>query len=331
VTPARLARAAVDYASRPRTGVLDRVLLWLAVPLALTQRLRRSGTGVALVYHRLADVAGDHGRELLPAISEADFRAQVAHLQRWYTVVAAGDLPEAARRRRRGEPLPVAITFDDDDPSHVRHAAPILRDMSAPATFFLCGASLDEPRAFWWERLQRVFDAGLEPPAPLSPDDIHATARAIVAMPPAERDRIDRAMLAMLGPDPEDTGLRRDEVAALAADFEVGFHTADHHPLDTLDDGGLTEALLEGREVLESAMGRPCTVIAYPNGRADARTPAAVAQAGFATGFTTDARALRPGTDHRLIGRLDPGSASLGVFATKLAVLPSRRGDHDGT
>lgn len=329
MSPARLARAAVSYASRPRKGLLDRALLWLAVPLALTQRLRGPGTGVALVYHRLADVAGDHDRELLPAISEADFRAQVAHLRRWYSIVAAGDLPEAARRRRRGDPLPVAITFDDDDPSHVRRAAPILRDMGVPATFFLCGASLDEPRAFWWERLQRLFDADLEPPASLPRGDIHAAARAIVAMSPAERDTVDRAMLAMLGPDPDETGLRRDEVAALAAHFEIGFHTADHHPLDTLDDGGLTQALLEGREVLESATGRPCTVIAYPNGRADGRTPGAVAAAGFATGFTTDARALKPATDRRLIGRLDPGSASLGVFATKLSVLPSRLGRGD--
>ena len=67
---------------------------------------------------------------------------------------ARRDLPAAARARRPGEPVPVALTFDDDLPSHREHAAPVLARHGAPATAFLCGA--DGP--FWWQLLQRAID-----------------------------------------------------------------------------------------------------------------------------------------------------------------------------
>jgi peptidoglycan/xylan/chitin deacetylase (PgdA/CDA1 family) len=321
----RVRRTVIAFAERRRSARSERVMLWAAGVVTHAQRLRRSGTGVAVVYHRLAETAGDPARELLPAMSVGHFCAQLEIVAQHYAVVPASELPEAARRRRRGQRLPLAITFDDDDPSHVQSAAPALREHGLPATFFLCGASLDGPHAFWWEHLQLVFDRGLPLPAPLPPQ-LFAAAAAIVAMEPADRERVDADMQALLGPDPADTGLRRAQVAELAADFEIGFHTADHHPLDTLDDERLVAALVTGREVLEAAVGRACTVIAYPNGRSDARTAAAVAAAGFDTGYTTQARPLRPGADERLIGRLEGRSGSLGMFAMRLAVLPSRRG-----
>ena len=60
------------------------------------------------------------------------------------------------------EPFPVALTFDDDLGHHVTHALPELRDAQAPATFFLCGSFLEEPRDYWWQRLQRAVDGGAD-------------------------------------------------------------------------------------------------------------------------------------------------------------------------
>jgi peptidoglycan/xylan/chitin deacetylase (PgdA/CDA1 family) len=284
--------------------------------LCLLQRLSGGpGHGLAVVYHRLDAEAGDPARELLPAIAVADFERQLRLMRRRYRLVPASELLSAAWARRRGGRLPLAITFDDDDPGHLRWAAPALRRAGAPATFYLCGGSLSSPRLYWWERMRRV----------LEPDALHATAAYVETMSAADRAAFDRALGNRLGPDPPDAGLRAADVAALAAEFEIGFHTRDHHPLDTLTDDELAAALRDGREELAAAAGRGLATIAYPHGRADARTPPAVAEAGFTIGFTTAAHPLRPTTDPRLVGRLEPRSPTLAVFALKLAAAHRRR------
>jgi peptidoglycan/xylan/chitin deacetylase (PgdA/CDA1 family) len=293
---------------------LDGLLTRLSAVLGWLQRLRGPGNGLALVYHRLDERSGDPARELLPAIAVADFERQLWLMGRRYRLVPASALLAAAWSRRRGERLPLAITFDDDDPGHLRFAAPALRRAGAPATFYLCAGSLSSPRTYWWERLQRLGDAG-----------IHATAARVEAMPAPERTAFDRALGQRLGAEPPDAGLGAADVAALARDFEIGFHTREHHPLDTLTDDELAAALQDGRDDLADAAGRPLPTIAYPHGRADARTPAAVAAAGFTAGFTTAGHPLRPTTDPRLIGRLEPRSPSLAVFALKLAAAHLRR------
>jgi peptidoglycan/xylan/chitin deacetylase (PgdA/CDA1 family) len=286
--------------------------------LALLQRLLGPGNGLALVYHRLGVVAGDPARELLPAIAVADFERQVRWAARHYRLVRASELVPAAAARRRGERLPLAITFDDDDTSHRRFAAPVLRRLDAPATFYLCGGF----RAYWWDRLQRLADAGRLGEAGLG-DDVHTAAAAITAMSAPERVATDRRLASLDGDDA--AGLPRDDVAELAERFEIGFHTRDHHAFDTLTDDELAAALRDGRHEVEAAASRPLHTIAYPHGRADARTPAAVAAAGFAAGFTTGGEPLRPSTDPYLIGRLEPSSPSLAVFALKLAAAHLRR------
>lgn len=291
------------------------VLMAASFPLAWLQRRRGPGNGLALVYHRLAVQTGDPARELLPAIAVADFERQVRLAARRYRLVPASGLLAAAWARRRGERLPLAITFDDDDPGHLRWAAPVLRRVAAPATFYLCGGSLSSPRTYWWERLERLAGA----------DELHETAAKVEAMSAPERTEFDRALGEKLGPEPPDAGLRSADVAKLATDFEIGFHTREHHPFDTLTDEELSSALRDGVSELEAAAGQPLRTIAYPHGHADARTPSTVAAAGFAAGFTTGAEALRPDTDPRLIGRLEPRSPSLAVFALKLAAAHLRR------
>ena len=125
-------------------------------------RRSSSGRGLALVYHRIADVGGNEERELVPAIATRTFEWQVRHLRTHYQPVTASGLPAAARGRRRGEPFPVAITFDDDYASHRQTAMPSLLRSGVPATFFLGGGpALDRPFFFWWEMLQQAADRGI--------------------------------------------------------------------------------------------------------------------------------------------------------------------------
>src|SRR3954468_16448093 len=129
----------------------------------LRWRARLSGRPVAIVivYHALAERQGDPARQLVAPHGRAEFRAQLAHLTRWYEPVAPSEVQAAAARRKRGARIPVAVTFDDDLRSHVAIAAPELRAAGVPAAFFLTGASLDTPSEFWWGPVQRAADRGL--------------------------------------------------------------------------------------------------------------------------------------------------------------------------
>src|SRR3954454_1168302 len=100
---------------------------------------RASGrkAGLALLYHRIEPRSGDPTTEFSPPVSCSAFADQLEHVSRRYRMVRAGELPEAVRRRRRGERLPVAITFDDDLPTHRRWALEGLQRAGLTGTFFL--------------------------------------------------------------------------------------------------------------------------------------------------------------------------------------------------
>jgi peptidoglycan/xylan/chitin deacetylase (PgdA/CDA1 family) len=295
--------------------------------LVVGRLLRRSGRriGAALVYHRVGDPPGELERELVPALGSSLFAAQLRHLSSEYRLVAASELPRAVHERRRGERLPVAITFDDDLRSHVEVAAPLLRGAGAPATFFLTGASLRAPHQFWWERLQTAVDRGLDLsslglPGADETRGIHQLGQTIEMLTASERDEIDAELGRLVGPDPSHVGLRSRDVERLAREgFEIGFHTQRHDPLPGLTGEELERAMRDGRPELERLAGKRMGAIAYPHGRADARVAAAARAAGFELGFTGSREVVRPESDPLLLGRVSPSYESVGALALGLA------------
>jgi peptidoglycan/xylan/chitin deacetylase (PgdA/CDA1 family) len=319
---------------------------WLPGPLRVRLRLLRavaagwvtrfSGrrSGLALMYHAVGEPPGDPSRELVPAHATTLFEAQLRHLERHYRVVPASELLAAAAGRRRGGRLPVAITFDDDLESHRSVAMPVLKRMRLPATFFLSGASLSRPSDFWWERLQRAIDRGVDVTPALAaapaaaraasavaeqPGAIHELAMAIQLLPPARRDEVSGALASLAGSGPSQAGLRAEDVQALAdAGFEVGFHTLRHDYLPGLGDSELAAAMRDGGGELERVAG-PVRSIAYPHGGADRRVADAAREAGYSYGFTGSGEAVRPETDPLLIGRIEPSFESVGHFAIQVS------------
>jgi peptidoglycan/xylan/chitin deacetylase (PgdA/CDA1 family) len=302
-------------------GVVLRALgLPIARLLVRVAGLSGRGAGVALVYHRVGDPAGDPRRELVPAMGTELFAAQVRHLASGYRLVAASGLLAATRERRRGERFPVAITFDDDLSSHVDAAAPILSSAGATATFFVCGASLHGPHRFWWERLQAALDDDLDlSTLDLEPAPVHQVGLRIQSLPPQARDELDARLAELVGPDPLESGLRADALRRLAASgMEIGFHTRRHDVLPALGDDELAEAMRVGRSELEEVVG-PLRTISYPHGLADARVTAAARAADFEAGFTGLPAAVTSASDPLLLPRVSPSYVSLGELAFDVA------------
>ncbi len=304
----------------------------LALLIGTILRCTRRRVGLALLFHRVGDPPGDSAHDLVPALGSRLYEAELRHLGRHYSVVPASMLLAAASGRRRFGRFPVAITFDDDLPSHVRVAMGPLVKLGLTATFFLSGASLERPFAFWWERLQLLADQGrlgeamqaVQPVAGRTGlrigEGVHGIAAALEEMPASDRAEASGQLGQLLGSDPPDAGLRADGVRALVeAGFGVGFHTLGHDRLTELDDEALGRAMTAGRDELAAIVGEPLSVISYPHGKADDRVAQAAAAAGFSAGYTGQSEPVTETTDPLLLGRLEPSFRSRGHFALKLA------------
>lgn len=334
--------------SRPAYGAGDPLWLrgknllrwWWAAVLRARVRLSGLKVGVVLVYHALDERHGDPGRELVAPHGRSHFRAQVEHLRRHYRPVPLAELQAAAGRRRRGERVPVALTFDDDLSSHVRIAAPELRAAGVPATFFLTGATLDGPLEFWWGPVQRAADQGRlengggpeltarlgltwEPQGDEPP--LRTFARAFESASYDERAIARDRLVEVVGPDGADAGLRADDVRSLADGIlDVGFHTRRHDRLDWVrDDAAVRDAVSEGREVVEAAAGMPLVTFSYPHGGVDERSAAAVREAGYVAAVTSLPKPVTPDTDPALVGRFYPtysGSVQFAIDVARMAL-----------
>ena len=288
-----------------------------AALMTAASRLRSRKHGVVLLYHRVTDREPVNGR-LVPTVRARDFERQLALLRRCYRVVALDDILDIIRERRRGDRIPVAITFDDDLPEHLRVVAPRLRAAGLHSTFFLCGASLAAPKMFWWERLERAIDHGLDVQALLMPELEAASAGGageladVIKRSDWERRQRVEAVLEHAVPGDPGEFLGAREIEELARDFQVGFHTRGHEYLPALDDARLASALREGRAELEVAAGQRIRAIAYPHGGIDERVPREARAAGFQLGLTTEASGV--GDDPMLLGRVEAAPASLGLF-----------------
>lgn len=324
-------RQLVRSVLHPVITVVGTPLAWVGEPLL---RLSSRRVGIAVIYHSVDPIQGDLEHEIVPPHGSQLFAAQVCYLRRRYRVVAADRLLASVAERKRGERFPVAITFDDDLRCHQDVTLPILAHAGVTATFFLSGSSLETPFAFWWERLQRAIDAGLDAPgfpagrgmsgrARLS---IHDIGREIERMSPAKRDSFSAALAERLGPDLLDSGLRAEGVRALVGrGMGIGFHTLRHDPLPSLDADALALAMTAGRAELEAITGQKLTSIAYPHGHVNSRVAAAARSAGFEVGFTTKVEPVYSGSDSLLLGRLSPSYRSIGHFALQLVRLLARR------
>jgi peptidoglycan/xylan/chitin deacetylase (PgdA/CDA1 family) len=316
----------------------------LGVPLARAVELALRWTplqaGVALVYHRVEANPGVAESHLAACHGTRLFRAQLRHLRRRHRVICARDLPAAIAQRRRGQPFPVAVTFDDDLRSHVDVALPELRGVGLKATFFVCGASLHGRFSFWWERLQTAYEAGvpMERYVPTAGDRelgqasprhhaLHAAAREIERLTPSKRDGVAAQLEQDFPEPPAWSGLDRSDVRRLAGEgHEVGFHTKRHDSLRRLDDVQLENAVVDGRDDVAEAAGAPVTSFAYPHGKAGPREAAAARAAGYAIAFAGTEAGVAPDTDRWLMGRIEPSFISRGHLALQIARALVRAG-----
>ena len=288
-----------------------------------------------LIYHRVLE---DPDPMLPDEPSGEEFEHRMRWVQRHFNVLS---LIEAVERLQSGA-LPeraLAITFDDGYANNERIAAPILKKLGLPATFFIATAYLDGGRMFndsivaalrdCPHRKLDLTEVGLEN---YSLESLEHRRRAVSAILPqikaltpatraAKAERI--CQLAEVSPT-EDLMMTSLQVAALArGGFGIGAHTATHPILARLEASAAREEIHGGRQRLEHITGGPVRLFAYPNGRPHqdytADTADLVRQLGFAAAFTTAPGVAGRDADLFQLPRFTPWDRSDMKFGIRMA------------
>ena len=102
--------------------------------------------GVVVAFHRVNDAYQDG-----LTCSVKDFESFCAFFRQYFTVIP---LAEMVKRLERGQPLSgtLAVTFDDGYRDNYEFAAPILRSLGLPATFFVVSDFIESNTVAWWDR-----------------------------------------------------------------------------------------------------------------------------------------------------------------------------------
>jgi peptidoglycan/xylan/chitin deacetylase (PgdA/CDA1 family) len=273
---------------------------------------------LVLVYHRVVAHAPS-ASAIVPTVASDVLRRHVAALADVGEIVPLENLVGGIGRHARPR---FALTFDDDHVSHVEHALPILRSLGAPATFFLSGRTLHDLGPYWFEVLEREIDAqGLAAVAgelSIDADDPDGLALA------CERDRSLQGRLEDRAGEPGPRLEHGDIEVLAAAGMSIGFHTLRHRILPPLPPDELEADLVEGREDLEAVVGRRIQLFAYPHGKADPRTAAAVRRADYRAAFTGRPSPVVRGVDPYLLGRWEPGPLGVDDLLVGTAIRLTR-------
>jgi peptidoglycan/xylan/chitin deacetylase (PgdA/CDA1 family) len=260
--------------------------------------VRESSCGVILLYHRVAEPDTDvHGLCTAPS----EFRAQMAHLHADYNVLPLQDLTDAVLSGRTPGRA-VAITFDDGYADNYSTALPILAEIGLSATFFVTTDRLHDDYEYWWDALERIFIA----PGPPLPSVLHlnlpdqsvsfgtattdqrltahwSVYRALVEGPTVVRDETIAALTSwsgrMFAPASTHRRMRAEEVAQLRqAGHVIGAHSVRHLMLPHQPIAVQRIEVQESRSSLETLLGQPVTLFAYPFGGLNERTQAIVGE-----------------------------------------------------
>ncbi len=275
-----------------------------------------------LTFHRAPPVFD----AIMPGEPDASrFDRWVKRWSGWFNFLP---LTEAVVHLRDGT-LPAraaCLTFDDGYADNREIAAPILKKLGIPATFFVATDFLDGGMMFndrVVEALRGAKGAALDLTSlgfgvwPTTTP--HSRARSIDGvlkqvkyLPYAEREVATMAVARIaeveLHPHPMMTVAQVRELADMG--FEIGAHTMSHPILRALPDDQARAEIVGSRARLQEITGQKIKMFAYPNGKPnedyDLRHVAMVREAGFLGAVATIAGAGRRGDDLFQIPRFTP-------------------------
>ena len=257
-----------------------------------------------LIFHRVLE----RPDPIFPGEVDAHRFSQLMNLvKRSFNVLTVGD---AAAQLKAGRlpPRALAITFDDGYADNAEVALPILQRHGLKASFFVATGFLNGGR-MWNDTVIETLRA-----TKVNTLDLSSFGLASVNIDSADQKRqaiesllskikylslqeredwLQRLSVIAGSPTlPNDLMMRSDQVQHLhRAGMEIGGHTVNHPILRVLPDKQARSEIQQGKQTLESLIGAPVDVFAYPNGKPDKdydqRHRDMVRELGFKVAVTT--------------------------------------------
>jgi peptidoglycan/xylan/chitin deacetylase (PgdA/CDA1 family) len=212
--------------------------------------------------------------------------AQLRYLARNFKIVSLETLVNRLANDGRPGENEIVLTFDDGLRNNLTVVYPILRELQAPAAFFVCPALIENGTWLWNHemrcRLQTLPAAALAELrmkllAPgTSVDGIVEWMKTLRLPHRHQCEALVRQATSDFRPTPKQQAafdiMDWDEVLSLDPKLiTVGSHTMTHPILTTLCDPEIEMELLESRRCLEKRLQRPVDFFCYPNGSYDKR------------------------------------------------------------
>lgn len=306
----------------------------------LVQRAVRRRQAAILLFHRFAGDGDGHPR----GMPIRRFAESMEYLTRHYRVVSLRTMTEELSRGVV-RPYTVAVTVDDGYHDVFTLAAPVLRRYGVPASFFVISDFVDGRLWPWTDRLGFVFERAPRDQVAfkhhggtyvLDMQEERSRWRAgeqwldyAKRLSVAERDELLEALAEAFGvniplaPPSEYRPMTWTQLRALAAEgFDVGAHTRAHPILSRVGPEQLRAEIEGGKEQMEQQLRRRVRHFAYPNGRREDYTPAAVAavaSAGYVAAVTTIAGGNTPSTPSLELRRIAARPEDLARFARSVS------------
>lgn len=250
----------------------------LRLPLSLLSPRGTSSRLSILIFHR---VLAEHDSLNPDEPAAAEFETRMRWVRDWFNVLPLAD---AVARLDSGT-LParaLSVTFDDGYADNEELAAPILQSLGLSATFFVTTGYLNGG-CMWNDRVIEAIRACDGPELDLRSIGLGgfplATSadrrRAVVAilngikhLEVERRQAATEAVVAAAGGRPSPALMMTDEQVRnlRRMGMDVGAHTVTHPILTRLSPGDAQREMFEGKVQLESILGAPIQLFAYPNG-----------------------------------------------------------------
>ncbi len=274
-----------------------------------------------LIYHRVLPQAD----ALFPdEVDARRFDQQLGYLKACFNIIP---LEQAVHGLREGSlpPRAACITFDDGYADNAEIALPLLLRHGVTATFFVATGFLDGGR-MWNDtvielirRAPRALDLrslGLGEFTLGAMADrqaaIGVVLKALKYLPLDERQAKVDALRALVGVAlPDDLMMRADQVRQLhQAGMGIGGHTVNHPIIARMPAAAARQEIADGKQALETMIGAPVKLFAYPNGKPGqdylAEHVAMARSAGFDAAVSTSWGAAAPGSDLFQLPRFTP-------------------------
>lgn len=212
----------------------------------------------------------------------ARFDQMMSWVKQWFNVMPLDHAVDALKTGR----LPAraaAITFDDGYADNRTIALPILQKHGLPATFFIATGFLNGGRMWNDTVIESVRAAtalslnlqslGLGNHPNTTAGDKRAAIETIIGqikyLPLAQRVDTAEEIATVLGcTPPSDLMMTSAQVCEMRAQgMQIGAHTVSHPILTRLDRTAAEFEIATGKQQLETLLGEPVRLFAYPNGK----------------------------------------------------------------